>query len=540
MIGFARSAFALLRAAWVLARYDAVVPHGLQHQVPPPVRALGWLARKADGEPASPPAPAGGTGEGADADAVAQGARLAEALHKLGPSYIKLGQLLATRADLVGPALARGLGRLRDELPPFPQEEALAIVGAELGAPAQTLYAEFGPAVAAASIAQVHKARLPSAGAAGTAVAVKVLRPGIEAAFARDLQAFRHLARAAEWLRPSLRRLQPVKVVETLEASVASEMDLRLEAAAASEMAENTGADRRFRVPRVDWARTSRRVMTQEWIDGTPLSDRQALIDRGHDPGTLAEHLLQAFLTHALRDGFFHADMHQGNLFADAEGRLAAVDFGIMGRLDRATRRYTAEILYGFLTRDYARIARQHFEAGYVPADQSEAEFTLALRAVGEKVWGRPAREVSMARLLTQLFDVTRRFQMKLQPGLLLLQKTMVVVEGVARDLDPDVNIWEASRPVLETWMMSEMGPEARLREAADGARSLGRVMGDLPALLKAADQAALALTAEGLKLHPETARLIGEEEARGARAARAPLWIGAAALVAIALALLF
>jgi ubiquinone biosynthesis protein len=537
----ARSAATLVRAGWVLARYDALVPHSVAGSVPAPVRALGWLARKTGPEPVAG-VPAVGTSppnalrNGLDPEIVAQGERLASALHRLGPSYIKLGQVLATRGDIVGASLAQGLSGLRDAMPPFEQSEALETVEQELGAPAESIFAEFGPPIAAASIAQVHKARLPSAGAEGQAVAVKILRPGVEAAFARDLSAFRHAAEFAEWIRPSLKRLRPVKVVETLQASVDAEMDLRLEAAAASQIAENTAADRNFRVPRIDWTRTARRVLTAEWIDGVPLSDRAAVVDAGHDVSVLAERLLQTFLTHALRDGFFHADMHQGNLFVDAEGRIVAVDFGIMGRLDRATRRYTAEILYGFLTRDYARIARQHFEAGYVAADKSEGDFALALRAVGEKVWGRPARDVSMARLLTQLFDVTRRFDMELQPGLLMLQKTMVVVEGVARDLDPDMNIWEASRPVLETWMVGEMGPEARLRDAADGARELGRVMGDLPTLLRAADHAALALTEEGLKLHPDTARRIGEEEARAARSTRWPLWIGAGALVALAL----
>jgi ubiquinone biosynthesis protein len=409
--------------------------------------------------------------------------RLAAALTRLGPTYVKLGQFLATRPDLVGLALARDLETLQDKMPPFPQAVAEAEIAAAFGQPLEELFACLGPAVAAASIAQVHRAEILADGVRRP-VAVKVLRPHIEARFKADLQSFRFGARWAERLSAEARRLRLREIVETLARSVTLEMDLRLEAAAIGEMAANIAEDQDFCVPTVDWTRTERGVLTLEWIDGTPLSDRAALQAKGYDLPRLGQALMQSFLRHALRDGFFHADLHPGNLFVDADGRLIAVDFGIMGRLGLKERRFLAEILYGFLTRNYRRTAEVHFEAGYVPTRHSVESFAQALRAIGEPIHSRTAAEISMARTLTLLFEVTGLFDMQTRPELLLLQKTMVVVEGVARSLDPKLDMWRTSDPVVREWIERHLGPAGRIEDAARGAGEIGKALAAMPALI--------------------------------------------------------
>jgi ubiquinone biosynthesis protein len=470
-------------------------------------------------------------------------AKLSDALTSLGPSYIKLGQFLATRDDLIGRELARDLSTLQDRLPPFSQSEARAAVEEALGAPIDTLYAEFGPAVAAASIAQVHKAKVRMPDGTLKPVAVKVLRPGIEQRFQKDLDSYVFAARMIERFHQPSRRLRPIAVVDTLAKSVAIEMDLRMEAAALSEMAENTKNDEGFRVPQVDWTRSARRVLTLEWIDGIPIADREALAAAGHAVKPLGPLLMQTFLRHAMRDGFFHADMHPGNLFVDDQGRIVAVDFGIMGRLGMKERRFLAEILYGFLNRNYQRVAEVHFEAGYVPRKHSVAQFAQALRAIGEPIMDRPASEISMAQLLGQLFQYTEVFDMQTRPELLLLQKTMVVVEGVGRSLDPELNMWVVSEPVVKDWMEQTFGAGAQFEAAAEGAASVGRFMGEIPKLLGQAERTAEALSSmaeDGLRLDDHTVERLAEAQARENRASRIGIWVGALALAAIALALLF
>lgn len=470
-------------------------------------------------------------------------AKLSEALTSLGPSYIKLGQFLATRDDIIGRELARDLSTLQDRLPPFSQSEARAAVEEALGAPIDKLYAEFGLSVAAASIAQVHKAKVRGPDGTLKPVAVKVLRPGVEQRFQRDLDSYVFAARMIERLHPPSRRLRPIAVVDTLAKSVAIEMDLRMEAAAISEMAENTKNDEGFRVPTVDWTRSARRVLTLEWMDGIPIADLRALAAAGHDVKALGARLMQTFLRHAMRDGFFHADMHPGNLFVDDQGRIVAVDFGIMGRLGMKERRFLAAILYGFLNRDYRRVAEVHFEAGYVPRKHSVAQFAQALRAIGEPIMDRPASEISMAQLLGQLFQYTEVFDMQTRPELLLLQKTMVVVEGVGRTLDPELNMWVVSEPVVKEWMEKTLGPGAQFEAAAQGAASVGRFMGDIPKLLGQAERTAEALSAmaeDGLRLDDHTVERLAEAQARENRAGRIGIWIGAIALAVIALTLLF
>jgi ubiquinone biosynthesis protein len=439
-------------------------------EAPKPIRVLArllgwpfkWLGYK--GDPAMPPE--------------------TRALNALGPAYIKFGQVLSTRPDVVGKDLANQLRVLQDKLPPFSRAEALAEVERELGRPASEIFSDFSDPIAAASIAQVHRATLAET---GEDVAVKVLRPGVERAFNRDVDAFYFAARIVDLFAPGARRLKPMDVIEHFDGVVQGELDLRLESAAASEFAANTAQDEGFQLPEIRWAYSARRVMTMGWADGIPLGDNDALDAAGHDRKLLANRVLSLFLRHALRDGYFHADMHQGNLKVAANGDIIAYDFGIMGHIDEYTRRVYAEILYGFIKRDYKRVAEVHFEAGYVPANQDVDEFARALRAVGEPIFGMDASQISMGRLLNYLFEVTERFGMETRTELILLQRTMVVVEGVARSLDPHINIWEAARPVVEDYIKKSIGPRAVAKDLLETAQVMARFGPRLPALVEQA-----------------------------------------------------
>ena len=425
-------------------------------------RPFRWLGYK--GDPALPP--------------------VTRAITALGPAYVKFGQVLSTRPDVVGAELADQLRMLQDRLPPFSTDLARKAIAEETGFAVDEVFCEFSEPVAAASIAQVHRARL-SAG--GEEVAVKVLRPEIERAFRRDIDAFYFAARMVEIVSPASRRLRPTGVIEHFDRTVQGELDLRLEAASASEFAANTAKDSAFRVPRPRWHLSGRRVMTMDWAEGEALGDVAALKAAGHDCATLAERVLQLFLSHALRDGYFHADMHQGNLKVAPDGAIIAIDFGIMGQIDEYTRRVYAEILMGFIQRDYRRVAEVHFEAGYVPEDRDIDEFARALRAVGEPIFGMDASHISMARLLAYLFEVTERFGMATRTELILLQRTMVVVEGVARSLDPHINIWHAARPVVEGYIRENLGPRSLLRDLSRTVRVLSRFGPRLPLMAQSA-----------------------------------------------------
>ncbi|GGA30106.1 2-polyprenylphenol 6-hydroxylase [Neptunicoccus cionae] len=404
------------------------------------------------------------------------------AITALGPAYIKFGQLMSTRPDVVGADMARELQVLQDKIAPFPMEEARAEIEHSLGAPVEQIFSEFSEPVAAASIAQVHHARLKDT---GQDVAVKILRPGIERAFRKDVDAFHFAAQMIELLSPSSRRLHPTEVINHFESVVKGELDLRMEASAADQFHANTEGDEGFRVPRMVWQHSARAVMTLEWVDGIGLSNVDALREAGYDLPALGARIVQVFLSHALRDGFFHADMHQGNLKAGPGGELVALDFGIMGQIDEYTRRVYAEILIGFIRKDYRRVAEVHFEAGYVPAHQDVEAFALALRAVGEPIFGQDATKISMARLLGHLFDVTERFGMETRTELILLQRTMVVVEGVGRSLDPSLNIWEVAKPVVETYITDNLGPKAIVRDLGRTVRTLSRFGPQLPQLVE-------------------------------------------------------
>ncbi|MDF1620501.1 2-polyprenylphenol 6-hydroxylase [Pseudothioclava nitratireducens] len=438
--------------------------------VPPRLRAVArimgwpfkWLGYK--GDPNLPP--------------------VTRAITALGPAYIKFGQVLSTRPDVVGVELADQLRVLQDKLPPFSMALARQSVETELGAPLDSIYSSFSEPVAAASIAQVHSARLVST---GERVAVKVLRPGIEKAFRKDLDAFHFAASMIETLSPASRRLRPSDVVRHFEGVVMGELDLRLEASAASQFDANTKDDAGFTVPLPIWQYSGRRVMTLGWAEGLPLGEPETLRAAGHDLVALSERVLQLFLNHALRDGYFHADMHQGNLKVAENGDIIAYDFGIMGQIDEYTRRVYAEILMGFIRRDYRRVAEVHFEAGYVPADRDVNEFALALRAVGEPIFGMDASQISMARLLSYLFEVTERFGMETRTELILLQRTMVVVEGVARSLNPSMNIWDVAKPVVEKYIRENLGPKAAIRDLGRTLMVLSHFGPRLPQLVKSA-----------------------------------------------------
>jgi ubiquinone biosynthesis protein len=507
----------LVRAAYVFAREGVfgVVDPSL---VPPPGQLALRLARIIERPGAK------------------SGPRLSRALTRLGPAYLKLGQFLATRPDVVGVAMARDLESLQDRLPPFSQSEAEAVIATSLERPVEQAFASLGPAVAAASIAQVHRGETERDGVRKS-VAVKVLRPHVAARFRRDLSDFFFVAHNAEAHSAEARRLRLIEVINTMSRSVAIEMDLRLEAAAMSEMAENTNNDPDFRVPAVDWDRTTHNVLTMEWIDGIALNDHARLEQSQVDLPDLGRKVIQSFLRHALRDGFFHADMHPGNLFLDDTGRLVAVDFGIMGRLGLKERRFLAEILLGFITRDYRRVAEVHFEAGYVPGHHSVENFAQAIRAIGEPIHNRIAEEISMAKLLTLLLEVTGLFDMRTRPELILLQKTMVVVEGVARGFDPRLDIWKVADPVVREWIERNLGPIGRIQGAVSGAGELGRVLSGLPAI--AARSVAVleqleTMTREGLTLSPETIAAMGRAEGRKSRWRTVALWIIAATFIGI------
>ncbi len=457
----------MLGAVWTLARNDAMLPAELDHLYSAGVRAAAGPLRLLAGRRGRQGRP---------------GERLARSLERLGPVAIKLGQLLSTRADIFGRAFAEDLSRLKDKLDPFPNAQARATVEASLGRPIDSLFASFGEAVAAASLAQAHEAVLLD----GRKVAVKVLRPGIEGRVAADAAALSLAARLIERWAPPARRLEPQALAATVIRATKLELDLRLEAAGADELAQVMARDGYMSAPAVVWDGVGKRVLTLEWAVGWPLSDDAALVQPGLDRKALADNLTRAFLAQALDHGVFHADLHEGNLFVAAPDRLSAVDFGIIGRLGQAERRYLAEILWGFLERDYLRVARSHFGAGYVPRGHSVEAFAQALRAVGEPVFGRAASQVSMSRVLTQLFEITALYDMRLRPELVLLQKTMMTVEGVARRIDPEHDIWAASDPVVRRFMTRELSPATQARrfgeEALQALRNLAQMLQDPPA----------------------------------------------------------
>ena len=443
---------------------------------------------------------------------LSSGTKLCNALQEMGTTFIKLGQFLATRPDIIGENISKELEKLQDKLPAFELREAKKILREELGQENFSQINDLTEPIAAASIAQVHFATIKNS-SENKKVAIKILRPNIEKIFNEELDALMLLAYIAENFITKTKRLKLVEVVQLLREITNVEMDLRFEAAAANELNENTKNDIGFNVPKIYWNQTSKKVLCLDKIDGISIREVENLKSLNIDVKKLANNIIQHFLRHAVRDGFFHADMHQGNLFVTKNGNIMPVDFGIMGRLDKNSRKYLAEILYGFIKRDYKKVAEVHFLAGLVSKDVSKEEFAQALRSIGEPIFGQSAKNISGGKLLAQLFEITEKFNMQTQIQLLLLQKTMVVVEGVSRRLDPDTNIWNVSKPILESWLKEVKDPINKVSEIVNDASEVIKKLPDLPIIMDRANDV-MTLIAEG-KFNPNTLayRSLKEEE---------------------------
>jgi len=415
--------------------------------------------------------------------------RLCSSIQEMGTTFIKLGQFLSTRPDIIGEDVAKKLEKLQDKLPPFPLEEAKKIMKKELGENNYNSLVNISEPVAAASIAQVHKAQLNDNGTIND-IAIKILRPNIKKVFNEEIDALMLLAFIIEGTVKKTKRLKLVEIVFLLKEITNLELDLRFEAAAANEFQENTKNDLGFNVPKIFWNFTSENILALEWIEGISIREKEELEKRNIDTKKLASNVIQHFLRHSIRDGFFHADMHQGNLFVNKNGEIIPVDFGIMGRLDKLNKRYLAEILFGFVKRDYKKVAEVHLLAGLVSKNVSIDEFAQALRSIGEPIFGQSVKDISGGNLLKQLFEITEKFNMQTQPQLLLLQKTMVVVEGVARQLNPETNIWETSKPVLENWLKETKDPINYLNETIENTSEVIKRLPELPEIMDKANQA--------------------------------------------------
>ena len=415
--------------------------------------------------------------------------KLCESIQGMGTTFIKLGQFLATRPDIIGEEVSKKLEKLQDRLPPFRMSEAKNILQESLGLDNYNSILNLSEPVAAASIAQVHKAQINENGTVKD-VAIKILRPEIKKVFNEEIDALMLLAYIIQSTVTKTKRLKLVEVVFLLKEITNHEMDLRFEAAAANEFAENTKNDSGFFVPKIYWNYTSEKVLTLDWVDGVSIRERDLINERNIDTKNIASSIIQHFLRHAVRDGFFHADMHQGNLFINESGQIVPIDFGIMGRIDKLNRRYLAEILFGFIQRDYKKVAEVHLVAGLVPNNINVDELAQALRSIGEPIFGQSVKDISGGRLLKQLFDITEKFNMPTQPQLLLLQKTMVVVEGVARKLNPETNIWETSRPVLEKWLRETKDPINNFTETLKDSAEVLKKLPELPQMMEKANQA--------------------------------------------------
>ena len=418
-----------------------------------------------------------------------EGEKLSNSLESMGTTFIKLGQFLATRPDIIGDELSKKLENLQDRLPPFSKIQAEEIIKKDLGNDTFNLIVNLSEPVAAASIAQVHKAEINDNGTIKE-VAIKILRPNIKKIFNEEIDAMMLFAFLVESIIKKTKRLKLVEVVFLLKEITNLEMDLRFEAAAANEYAENTKNDAGFKVPQIYWNFTNENVMTLDWVEGVSIRETGELKKRNIDTNQIAQDIIQHFLRHAVRDGFFHADMHQGNIFVDTNGQIVPIDFGIMGRLDKMSKRFLAEILFGFIQRDYKKVAEVHLIAGLVPKDVPIDDLAQALRSIGEPIFGQAVKDISGGKLLKQLFDVTEKFNMQTQPQLLMLQKTMVVVEGVARKLNPNTNIWTTSKPVLESWLKETKDPLNTINQTIQNTSEVIKRLPEFPEIMDKANQA--------------------------------------------------
>ena len=456
-----RESLRVIHIAWVLAR------HGLDELILAahlfrPVRFFRFLSPFYWGK--KPP----------------RGVRIRRALEDLGPIYVKFGQILSTRRDLLPDDIALELAKLQDQVPPFSGEEARAIVEKALGEPVDELFAEFDTRpLASASIAQVHAATLHE----GHKVVVKVVRPNIEKTIQRDIDLLFTIARLARKYSSEARRLRPVEVVEEYDKTIHDELDLLREAANATQLRRNFSDGKLLYVPEVYWDFTRQNVMVQERIYGVPVDQVDELVANGVDLKTLGERGVEIFFTQVFRDNFFHADMHPGNIFVRNDGTYIGVDFGIMGTLTNADQRYLAENLLAFFHRDYRKVAELHVESGWVPSDTRVEDFESAIRTVSEPIWEKPISEISFGHFLLRLFQTARRFNMEVQPQLVLLQKTLLNIEGLGRMLYPQLDLWSTAKPFMERWMSEQVGPKAFLRRVKETLPQLSEDLPEVPLL---------------------------------------------------------
>jgi ubiquinone biosynthesis protein len=501
----------LLRLARILA---VGLRYGLHEMVPPAGGAWPRLM------------PFAGIFFGADTSSP-RGQRLRKALETLGPIFVKFGQVLSTRRDLLPLDIADELAKLQDQVPPFPSELAVAEVERSLGSPVSSLFSSFEEKpVASASIAQVHLARLND----GREVAVKVLRPGVERAIAKDVALLQAAAGLAERMWSDARRLKAREVVKEFEHHLEEELDLVREAANASQLRRNFQDSKLLLVPEVHWNLCAQRVMVMERMKGVPVSQTKVLREQGIDIPALAKAGVEIFFTQVFRDGFFHADMHPGNILVADDGRYIALDFGIMGTLTEQDKNYLAQNFLAFFNRDYRRVAQAHLEAGWVPPETRLDEFEAAIRAVCEPIFARPLKEIYFGKLLLRLFQTSRRFNVEIQPQLVMLQKTLLNIEGLGRDLDPELDLWRTAKPYLERWMSEQLGWRGLVRTLKREAPFWTATLPQLPRLVHR------ALSRDPLgELRPALER-IAEESARRNDIVSAALVLATAALILIAL----
>jgi ubiquinone biosynthesis protein len=455
--------------------------------------------------------------------------RLRRALEALGPIFVKFGQVLSTRRDLLPPDIADELAKLQDQVPPFPAEQVRAILNRVYGRPVEEVFPGFErEPVASASVAQVHLARLTD----GTEVAVKVLRPGIAAVIAGDLALLHAGATLIEWLWADGRRLRPHEVVGEFAKHLEVELDLLREASNASQLRRNFLDSPLLLVPEIHWDYCSSEVMVMQRMRGTPISQIGELRAQGIDIPRLSRAGVEIFFTQVFRDGFFHADMHPGNILVAPDGRYIALDFGIMGTLTEIDKNYLAQNFLAFFRRDYRRVAEAHIESGWAPKDTRVDDFEAAIRAVCEPIFAKPLKEISFGRVLLRLFQTSRRFNIEVQPQLVLLQKTLLNIEGLGRELDPELDLWETAKPFLERWMAERIGWRGFIERVRQEAPYWSTILPQLPRLLHQ------ALTHQTLQRpDPATVDLARERETQTRLLA---VIAGLLALVAALLIMLF